>query len=266
MLGLLLLTILPMLYAWLPGGIDWLNNFRPAALAVLQGESPYTIPGYYNPPWTVLPLIPVAMLPLAWSRAVWFLVSLAGFALLVRRLTDQPISILLFLTSAPVFHCLYYGNIDWIAMLSLVTPAPLALVLASVKPQVGIGVIVYLLVESWRVGGPRGVARAVLPLMLLLGASFLVYGFWPHHIQELGAAFWSISPFPWLVPVGVLLLGWSVHKMEIRSGLAAGLCFAPYFALSSLSTLLVPLLERPKVLATAWAITWLGFILIRLLE
>ena len=42
----------------LPPAIDWHGVFRPATLALLAGESPYGVEGFYSPPWTLLPLLP----------------------------------------------------------------------------------------------------------------------------------------------------------------------------------------------------------------
>src|SRR5574341_1447026 len=54
------------------GGSDWFITQRPATLLLLQGRSPYelnqeagywSISYFYNPPWTLIPLIPFALPP-----------------------------------------------------------------------------------------------------------------------------------------------------------------------------------------------------------
>lgn len=42
---------------------DSRTYFFPATREVLAGRSPYSIEGFTNPPWAVLPLIPMVILP-----------------------------------------------------------------------------------------------------------------------------------------------------------------------------------------------------------
>ena len=259
LLILMLLATLPMLYAWLPLGDDWPTFFRPATLMLLRGQSPYSVGiGFYNPPWALLPLVPMALLPFQWGRLVLFFVSLAAFAYGARKLTSQPISILLFMTSTPVVFCLNGGNIDWLLMLAFVTPAPFALMLAAIKPQIGIGIAFYWLIESWRLGGIRLMIKNFTPVGLLLIASFLLYGFYPLSFGQLNHVIWNASPFPYLIPLGVFFLVSVLRSQEDNPLMAAGLFFSPYFSIHSLFTFLVPLLERPKVLFVAWTLLWIA--------
>ena len=259
-LALLVAATFPLLSTGLPVGDDWACCFRPAALKLLRGQSPYSVTGFYNAPWALLPFIPIALLPFQWSRIVFFLISLAGFTYIIRKLTPHPMSVLLFLTSAPVVYCFYGGNLDWISMLSFIMPAPFAVMFAAIKPQIGAGILIYWLSESWRQGGPRLVILNFLPGAFLFISSFIFYGLWPLNFSELNGASWYVSLFPNLIPIGILLLGWAIAKREPRPAMSAGLFFSPYFSLRSIFPLLVPLLEHPKLLAVAWLITWLGAI------
>jgi hypothetical protein len=60
-------------------GVDYIETFRPAVKLLLQGESPYTL--IYNPPWVLLPFIPLSLLPTAIAYKTWLIVSFAIFAL-----------------------------------------------------------------------------------------------------------------------------------------------------------------------------------------
>lgn len=137
----LIAVALPVLYTSLPYGIDWGIHYRPAALAMLRGESPYEGHGYYNPPWTLLPFLPLALLPARVGRVAIFLISLAGFGVLLLRLHARPLAMAFFLSSSPIVACLYNGNLDWLPLLSLLLPAPFSLIIAAMKPQVGLGFI-----------------------------------------------------------------------------------------------------------------------------
>jgi hypothetical protein len=211
------LTFLVMLYAWLPAGDDWPTFFRPAVLLMIQGRSPYEANiGFYNPPWALLPLIPIALLPFQLGRLALFLISLGAFAYGARKLTSNLISILLLLTSAPVGFCLLGGNIDWLLMLAFVTPAPFSLILAAIKPQIGGGIAIYWLIVSWQQGGARRVLQNFMPVGLLLFASFLLYGFYPASYSQLSSVSWNAAPFPYLVPIGILFVGAVIRTRTAR--------------------------------------------------
>lgn len=257
-LGLLVVAAIPILYTWLPPGDDWPLAFRSATLILLHGQSPYTAGiGFYNPPWALLPLIPITLLPFQLGRLVLFLVSLAAFAYSAHKLTSHPISIILFITSMPVVFCLLAGNLDWMVMVAFITPAPFALILAAIKPQVGVGIAFYWLLESWRQGGIGLVIKNFTPVGLLLVASFLLYGFYPLSFSELDHAAWNAAPFPYLIPFGIFVLASIVRSQENRYLMATGLFFSPYFGVPSLFVFLVPFLERPKVLFVAWVLLWI---------
>jgi len=260
-LALMILAVLPLLYdtittnhAW----DDWTTIYRPVALNFLHGGSPYCGTAYYNAPWLLLPLLPFALLPYPLGRFLFFLVSLAGFAYIARRLTSNPLSIVLFLSSVPVFFCLHQGNIDWIPMLAFVTPAPFALIFAAIKPQIGAGIALYWLFDSWRQGGPRLVIRNFLPVSLLLIASFVFYGLWPLSFSSEAVASWNVSLFPYLIPIGILLVFLAIRRRQQQPAMAAGICFAPYFSMLSVSSMLTALLEQPTLMIIAWALLWAG--------
>jgi hypothetical protein len=50
-------------YSYLPLGVDWYSTYRPAALEILNLRSPYNIPSFFNAPWILLPILPIAFLP-----------------------------------------------------------------------------------------------------------------------------------------------------------------------------------------------------------
>lgn len=262
-LAVLIAAALPLLYDTLsaPGHAldDWNNHLRPAVYTMLRGGSPYYGTGFYNPPWTLLLLLPAALLPYHLSRLAIFLVSLAGFAYLIRRASSSPAVTVLFLTSLPVAASLENGNIDWIPLLSFVLPAPFALMLAAVKPQVGLGIFIYWLFQSWREGGPKLVFWNFLPVSLLFASSFVLYGPWILSADPLLDIRWNISVFPYTVPIGLFLLFRTVVDRDIRPAIASGLFVSPYFTMNSFSAILLSLLEKPKLFFLAWVIIWAGY-------
>jgi hypothetical protein len=244
----------------MPDGTDWHDYFRPAALALVRGGNPYDVPGFYNPPWILVPLIPIALLPPALGRLALFLVSLAGFCALLVHLKPTPIAAALFLVAPPVVICLNDGNVDWLPMLSLLLPAPWALVLAATKPQVGGGLGIYLLVEAWRSGGARALVRTGLPVTVLGAVSLALYGL-PDDPMAALAGWWNVSLFPYGVPVGLVLLWMALREQRALAALGAGPFFSPYVNQFSWAAPLAVLIHSPKRLAVAVAILWIPVIL-----
>lgn len=66
------LIIIGVAYLILPTGEDWEIFYLPAAQQILAGQSPYQIPGFFNPPWILLPLLPLALLPAKVGSVVIF--------------------------------------------------------------------------------------------------------------------------------------------------------------------------------------------------
>lgn len=235
-----------------PVSDDWNTYFRPATLAMLHGESPYIVPGYYNPFWTLIPMIPFALLPEPWGRIGFFLLSFLAFGVLLYRLKPKPMSMVLFFTCFPVIACLQYGEIDWLALLAFVTPAPLALILAATKPQIGLGIGVYWLIASWQAGGVKGVFKNFYPVTLLFILSFVLYDDWfLTSINTLNKPF-NIALFPWLVPLGIYLL----TTRKKNAALATGVCVSPYHTNVSLVSLFTAVLDYPALLGIAWTASW----------
>src|SRR5690349_10929651 len=64
-----------------PDAIDWHFSYRPAAAAVIEGKSPYTeVPLFVTAPWSLIPLLPFALMPEDVGRSLWFVISLGAFA------------------------------------------------------------------------------------------------------------------------------------------------------------------------------------------
>lgn len=143
----------------LPPGIDWETSYRLASLAILSGESPYQVDLLLATPWSVVPLLPLAILPLEIGRAALFWISLAAFAYAAYRLGARPVGVGQFLLSPPVVHCLLNANIEWIPLLGCVLPPQVGLLLLTAKPQTGEAVAVFWVIEAWRKGGARSVSH-----------------------------------------------------------------------------------------------------------
>ena len=215
-------------------GYDWTHTYRPAALAMVHGESPYSVDIYYAAPWAVIPLIPIALLPEKLGVAFMFLIGLFAFAYIAYKLNPKPIVIILFMLSAPVVGCLIWGNIEWMPLLGIVLPAPIGLIFAAIKPQVGIGLILYWIVHLMKTQGLVGTVKAFLPVTIITLLSFLLYGFWPLRFQDTLAlsnnstAQYNISLWPYGIFAGIWLVYKSLQHKKTETAIAASPFLSPY--------------------------------------
>jgi hypothetical protein len=216
---------------YMPYGVDWHTVFRPATQAFLNLGSPYSIDGYFNPPWAVLPLIPLAILPERIGYAILILLSLAGFSYTAHRLGARPSTIVLLLLSPPVLHSLLNGNIDALTVIGFTMPSQIGLFFILIKPQIGIALAMYWLFEAWHKGGIREILRTFGPITIVLIVSFFLYGFWPQRFTHEINLWWNASLWPASIPVGIALLGRALLRKQKEFAIAASPFLSPYVLL-----------------------------------
>ena len=229
----------------LPPGVDWSTVYREVGRALYRGQSPYTVPGFLNPPWTALVMLPFAWLPEAIGRAAFMLVSLAAFMIVPIKLKARPVTLLLFLLSPPVLHCLLNASIDWLVLLGFILPPQIGLFFVLIKPQAGIAVALFWLVEAWRKGGVRQVWHDFWPVTAALLASFVLFGLWPIRFETQVDLWWNASLWPASIPVGLALIVTSIRQRKVEYAMAASPCLSPYVLLHSWSAALVALARAP---------------------
>jgi hypothetical protein len=217
----------------LPGGSDWYQVVRPATLRLLEGRSPYGQPTWYSPVWVMAPFIPLALLPPQLGRAVLFAASLCAYTFSAVKMGARPAGVAAFLISPPIVVALWLSSIDWIPFLGYVLPPQIGLFFLTAKPQLGIAVAAFWLVESARRGW-REVIRVFAPITISLGVLFLIYGIDPF----LGAASMVDMPhnaslWPTSLPLGLTLLVAALRKRELRFSIATGPCLSPYVMITS---------------------------------
>jgi len=225
-----------------PGGIDWINTYRPATLAVLSLQSPYTIEIFHSPPWTVLPLIPLALLPERIGYGFNFCLAILSTGYVAFRLGAKPITIAAILLSYPILFSGIYGNIDWLIYLGLILPPRWGLFFVLIKPQAGIGIAIYWLFECYRKDGIKEIAKHYWPVTAALFLSFLIFGFWPEAgFSEIGRSF-DASLWPQSLPIGLVILSASIRSQRPGLALASSPFLSPYVAPSSWGAAIIGLL------------------------
>lgn len=246
--------------------LDWIENYRPAALAIWHGASPYTVNHFFAAPWAVIPLIPLALLPYAIGRWCLFIVGICSFAFIAYRLGAKPLTLAFFLLSYPVLADLTNGNIEWLAMLGFVLPPPIGLIFVLIKPQIGIGIAFYWLIEAYQQGGIMQAIRTFLPLIFVTSLSFARFGFWPLHfldtlamarkIEVNNSIYYNASLWPFGLIIGLALVAISLIKKQKNLSIMAGPFLSPYALISTYATSLLAWIDRPWFFFTAWLLTW----------
>lgn len=224
--------------------VDWTVTFRPAALRMMRGGSPYG--GLYiNPPWAVGLLIPIATLPMAHSRAVLFVVTLVALAVIAHKMGGSRYTMILFLLSPPVVGMLLFGGLDWMALLGLLLHPPIGAIFLSIKPQTTIGILIYWVVLLWQWKKLDGLVRVFFPLGVAVAVSFLAFGFWPSLAFNMPGYEGNDSLWPWGIPIGLVLLFYAIYKKDVRFAAAASPFLSPYVLVHSWCVVLLPLLGSP---------------------
>ena len=238
----------------IPPGYDWQFAYRPAALALLSGHSPYdiTTERFTNAPWGLFPLIPLAVLPVEWGRLLLILISLAAFAFVAYKLKATPIAMIAFLLSPFVFRCLWYGQIDWIPLLSILMPPWLGLFFIAVKPQVCLFVVAYWLAEAWKAGM---IIKTFTPVTIATLVSFAMFGFWPANAAVFGRAG---AMWPWSIALSVALLFVAYKRKDKTAAAAASPLASPYAQLHSFIGILLPLMRYQWLMVLAVVLLWIA--------
>lgn len=217
----------------IPAGVDWQTAFRPAALEILSLRSPYNVPGFFNPPWATIVLIPFALFPEQVGLVLLIIAGFISYAFVAHKLGGKIWAVIALLLSPPVMHNTLNGNIDWLAMLGVIMPPQIGLFFVTIKPQIGVAIVIFWLVESWRNGGWMETIRVFSPITLVTLVSFIFFGAWPLRAQVEIDLWWNASLWPMSLPVGLALLIASLRKRDMFFSMGASPCFSPYILLHS---------------------------------
>ena len=223
-------------------GVDWKGAFRRACLELLDGKSPYQITCFFNPPWILLPLLPIALLSPALGCAVMYVLNFFSYLFVTLKLRTNFWLIIPFIFLSGMIVNSSNGNIEGILALGFILPPQIGLFFVLAKPQMGVAVAIFWAVESWRMGGFQKTVRVFLPVGIAYIVSFLLFGFWIKGSLQTVEVWWNASIFPKGVPLGLFLLAMAIWKREIKFAIAASPFFAPYLTWHT------------------WAIVWLGLL------
>jgi hypothetical protein len=240
-------TYLPVHVDWVRNGppqvgVDWKGAFRRACLELLGGKSPYRVTSFINPPWTLLPLLPIALLSPALGSAVMYVLNLFAYIFVVFKLKTNFWLIILFIFFSGMIANSNNGNIEGILALGFVFPPQIGLFFVLAKPQMGVAVAIFWMIESWREGGFQKILNVFLPVFIAYILSFLIFGFWIGNSFRVVDTWWNASIWPKGIPIGLFFLVMAIWKREIKFAIAASPFLAPYLT------------------GHTWAVVWLGLL------
>jgi hypothetical protein len=240
LLTVFLFLIIALASMWLiPVGWDFQTNFLAAGKAVLAGSSPYDLDGFFNPPWLLVFLGPLALFPdrLAWG--IFFSFSILSYVWALRRMGARNLDIILFMASPFIFYSSLYGNIEFLILLGATFPPVLGVWFLTLKPQVTIALLFLWGIQSIQVGW-RELLKNFAPVSIVAGAS-LVLGLIRN--PDLRQVPWNISAWPYGIASGILLTCLALKRSDEKLALAASPYFSPYVAVQSWMVALTPALR-----------------------
>jgi hypothetical protein len=250
-----------------PYAVDWHYTYRPAALAMAAGKSPFSqVKLFFASPWTLIPVIPFALLPEDIGRSLWAVVSIGMFAFIAYRLGGKPVAMLAFLLSAPVANCIQIGNVEWLVLLGYILPPQIGLIFLAMKPHTTLVAILYYVVEAWQKGGIRQALRIVWPVALIGLLSLLIYGLWPLKAQQdfEPTGVFNISIWPQGIPIGLLLMVQSLRSRKLRPAIIASPFLSPFTVLLSWSGAMAAFAASTVEMVTVSIGSWIFWVIFRL--
>jgi len=175
----------------------WLFDFKIfylAGLAVLNGNSPYLVDGFFSPFPMAVAFVPFALFPLTISYGIYLILSIWLLWKFVRWNTFWA------LLSFPVFFSLLVGQVDMQIALCVALFGPYAIPLIFIKPQLGFILVPFLIRKgSFRkifIGG--GFAAGILLLCFIIRPNWISEWLLVLSNREYSSRF--DSSLYWLIP------------------------------------------------------------------
>lgn len=225
-------------------GVDFDWILYPAARGVWTGGTPYENYHFVHVPWAVVPILPYALFPKELGAALYLITSIGLYVVVAHKLGADPKGTFIFLVSPPVLLDIYFGNLNGFALLGLILPPWIGIIFLTIKPQLGIAVGLYWLVEAWRKGGFWQVIRTFAPLGILVSLALIRFGFWPARQYVPTDHSVNLSFWPWMIPLGFWILLQAFRNQSKVISMGASPFIFPYTTYTGYVTVLMPFLTK----------------------
>jgi len=243
--------VIYLFYLYLPHGVDWYDG---TGLAIRTPLDPYSVISFHYPPWFALLLSPLGLLPSQLGQAINAYLNLTTAFLIVATRRGKPWALAVVGTSLPLATLLLNANVEWVPMLAFLVPSAWGLPLLAAKPQSGA-----LAALLWFKQAPSKL-RLLIPSIIVGLSSLLIWGWWPP--QAIGGrpltAEANLSPWPWLIPMGLVLMYFAWTRDDELLAVGATLCLVPYFVIHSTTLFFSVLAARwPRVAIAVSIAIWI---------
>jgi len=132
----------------------------------------------------------------------------------------------LFITISPMnLQSMLYGNIEWIPLLGVLFPAPLAMIFYSTKPQATIGLMLLTILLEWKRLRWKGVTLALIPTFALAMITVTIWGL-PPVPGPTNPGQYSLFPYSLILGLSALIM--ALKNRNIRMALFIGPFVSPY--------------------------------------
>jgi hypothetical protein len=207
---------------------DWFATFDPAARGLFQGRLPYEQHFVLTPPWAILVLVPFVLFPPNIARGLVLVASLCVLIYTAWRLHAPKIAMVALLISPTAIGSLLSGNLDAFVLAGIFLLPLWGLFFLMIKPQVGIGVAIYYLTQTWQSNKWIGIIRTFSPIFLAYIISGFLFPVWINRMISKPSDVWNRSIFPYGIPLGLFFLWLAVKRRNAFFALAAAPFLSPY--------------------------------------
>ena len=138
----------------------------------MEGQSPYTVQGFFSPLPLAWAMLPFGLLPFPVAYGAWTALNLGGLIALTRR---QALKALLFL---PVVFAVWVGQVDLLVLWLGMSGGWLGLALTTLKPQLAIWIVPYRFGQWWLAGERKKILYTLLAVLVIYGLPTLVWPGW----------------------------------------------------------------------------------------
>lgn len=260
-LPLIFLALVILNFKFFIKGTDWQNIFYPAVTSALKSGQPYSVTGFFNPPWVIPMLAPFVLLPAGWGASVFAVTGYFAFGFIAYKMGAKLPALIFFMLNPYTINHLLAPNAEWIAALGFILPPQIGLLFLMVKPQIGAFVAIFWFIEAWKRGYTREVIRVFWPITMIGILSLLVYPEWPLSMLQATSAWWNISFFPYGIPIGLVFMVTGISNKTMKYSIFAAPFLTPYFGRASIPTLILPLLSSNLHAFAALVGLWLIWLL-----
>jgi hypothetical protein len=129
-------------------------------------------------------------------------------------------------------------------MLGILLPPTWGLFVLVIKPQVGFGVILYHLYQTWKNESFWKVVRVFAPVTIAYFISVMFFPVWIDRMLENPSSSWNRSLFPYAIPVGLFLMWLALRRKNPYFALAASAFLTPYLTFYSYTAVQIALLHE----------------------